>query len=464
MKSRANFEIGRISKCLYLVLLCSLSSAFAQTQEPPSLQFARPQGPAAPPAVITLQDALDRAKQVDAQYQLAIADAAVAREDRIQSRLAMFPTASHTTQYLGTQGNGKLPSGRFVTNDGVHVYRSWGILHQDINPNTFYKSSYRRAQAAEALAAARVEIAQRGLAVIVTRNYYAMVTSQRKYGTAQQSFQQAQRFLEITQQQEAVGQVAHSDVVKAQIQYEQQRQNLQEATLGIESTRLNLAVLMFPDLNENFTVVDDMDSARALPPFPEIQTMASNQNPDIRVAQEAIRLATQDVRIARNALLPSLSIDGNYGIEANAFALHSTVAAFTQAGPMPNLGYFIVGNFTLPVFDWGVRRSKIVQAQLREQQTRVELTQVQRQLLSNLYLFYNEALTARSAVDGLRRAADYAAESLRLINLRYQAGESTALEVVDAQNTLVQARNAYDDAQTRYRVALATLQTVTGPF
>ena len=104
------------------------------------------------------------------------------------------------------------------------------------------------------------------------------------------------------------------------------------------------------------------------------------------------------------------------------------------------------------------------QAQAREQQARVQLTQTQRQLLTNLYLYYNEALTARSAVDGLRRAADLATESLRLINLRYQAGESTALEVVDAQNTLVQARNAYDDAQTRYRVALATLQTVTGSF
>ena len=52
----------------------------------------------------------------------------------------------------------------------------------------------------------------------------------------------------------------------------------------------------------------------------------------------------------------------------------------------------------------------------------------------------------------------------RLINLRYQAGESTALEVVDAQKTLVDARNAYDDAQARYRVGLATLQTVTGRF
>src|SRR5437867_6151247 len=278
---------------LYLVFLCSLSSTFAQIPEPPSLQFARPQGPAAPPAVITLQDALDRAKQVDAQYQLAIADAAVAREDRIQSRLAMFPTASHTNQYLGTQGNGRAPSGRFVTNDGVHVYRSWGIVHQDINPNTFYKSSYRRAQAAEALAAAKVEIAQRGLAVTVTRNYYAFVTAQRKYATGQQSLQQAQRFLDISQQQENLGQAAHSDVVKAQIQYEQQSQNFQEATLAMENGRLNLTVLLFPDFNENFTVVDDLDAPRALPPFPEIETMAGRQNPELRVAQEALRQATQ---------------------------------------------------------------------------------------------------------------------------------------------------------------------------
>jgi len=67
-------------------------------------------------------------------------------------------------------------------------------------------------------------------------------------------------------------------------------------------------------------------------------------------------------------------------------------------------------------------------------------------------------------VDRFRSAADLAAESLRLIGLRYQAGESTILEVVDAQNTLTQVRNAYDDAQNRYRVAVATLQTISGTF
>ena len=73
--------------------------------------------------------------------------------------------------------------------------------------------------------------------------------------------------------------------------------------------------------------------------------------------------------------------------------------------------------------------------------------------------FYLEAQAARAQLDSLRGSPDLAAESLRLTVLRYQAGEATALEVVDAQNTLAQARNAYDDGLARYRVALASLQT-----
>ena len=51
-----------------------------------------------------------------------------------------------------------------------------------------------------------------------------------------------------------------------------------------------------------------------------------------------------------------------------------------------------------------------------------------------------------------------------LTNLRYQGGEATALEVVDAQNSLVTARNNYDDGEARYRLAIANLQTLTGVF
>ena len=129
-------------------------------------------------------------------------------------------------------------------------------------------------------------------------------------------------------------------------------------------------------------------------------------------------------------------MDAVYGIEANAFALHSTAAAFTELGPLPNLGYFITASLNIPVWDWGVRRSKVRQAELKQEQANVELSAAQRQLMRNLQGFYDEAQTAREQMDLLRSAVDLASESLRLNTLRYQAGEATILELVDAQNRL----------------------------
>jgi len=102
------------------------------------------------------------------------------------------------------------------------------------------------------------------------------------------------------------------------------------------------------------------------------------------------------------------------------------------------------------------------QAQIRQHQAEGELSLVQRQLLANLSMFYAEAQTSSQQVDSLKASLDLATESLRLTLLRYQAGEVSVLEVVDAQTTLIQARNAYDDGLVRYRVALAALQTLTG--
>ena len=75
-----------------------------------------------------------------------------------------------------------------------------------------------------------------------------------------------------------------------------------------------------------------------------------------------------------------------------------------------------------------------------------------------------EARVVLGQIDSLRKSEELAAETLRLTLLRYQAGEATALEIVDAQNALAAARNAFDDGQARYWVALATLQTLTGRF
>ena len=423
-----------------------------------------PSGAQAAPATLTLQDALARAQQYEPQFLAAQNAVLTAHEDSRQARVVVYPTMGVHSEYLNTQGNGVFPSGRYVTQDGVHVYREWGVFHQDLSPGTLVRTGYQRAQAAEALAQAKAEVARRGLRVTVTRAYYALVVAQRKYATGQLALMQAQQSLTITQDLERGGEAPHSDVVKAQLQVNAQDQALRDGRLAMDNAHLDLTVLISADFDQNFQVVDDLHLASALPAFPEVQTMARRQNPDLRAATESFRGAELDIRLARQAFLPTLTVDADYGLEANQIGWNTVVAANPERGPVPSPGYFLVASLNLPLLDWGARKSRVKQAEFRREQAHAELTAAQRQLVRNLTGFYEEAQTARDQLDLLRQSADLATENLRLNTLRYQAGEATILELVDAQNTLNQARNAYDDGLARYRVALANLQTVTGPF
>jgi outer membrane protein TolC len=154
-------------------------------------------------------------------------------------------------------------------------------------------------------------------------------------------------------------------------------------------------------------------------------------------------------------------LEGFYGIDAPQFAPYGPYEP-ALGGRVRNLGYSAAATLNFPVWNWGANWSKVKQANLQRKQARVELSFAQRQLLGNLRTFYDELQTSRAELETLAQSADLASESLHLTTLRYQAGEATVLEVVDAQNTLTQARNAYDDGQVRFRTAQANLQTLTG--
>ena len=403
------------------------------------------------PQVITLQDAIARAKKLNPEYHSALTDQGIAREDKVQAVGALLPNVNYEAQYLYTKAHaGDVPV--FIANNAAHEYISQGNAHQSLSGIDF--ANYRRAVALQDVAKAKAEIAARGLVVVVVQAYYNFVVAQRKYSTAQQASDEASRFLDVSKKLENGGEVAHSDVIKAQLQYNDKQRDFREARLAIEKSRVDLALLIFADFNQNFSVVDDLRLPDALPPMEEIEKLAKQNNPDLAAAMAAFRAERMGVFAARAAYLPVIALDYNYGIDSTHFAL--------RTDGVSNLGYSASAALTLPIWNWGSTRSKVKQSILRRDQAKLELTFAQRKLLGQLKSLYSEVDAASEELDLLRQSAQLAADSLRLTTLRYQGGEATVLEVVDAQNTLAQARNAYDDGEVRYRAALANLQTLTG--
>jgi outer membrane protein TolC len=412
---------------------------------------------------LTLADALERAQKNSPDFQRALAAVRIAHDNQVQARAAMLPSTSGLVQYLNTQGNGISPVGRFVTNDGVHVYRAWVVVHQDMPGSFFIDAGPRKAAYEKAIADAGAQIGKRSLAATVTQDYYALLVSERSYATAQQSLASAQRFLTISRQLEQGGEVAHQDVIRFELQADQAQRDLGDAQLAMSQARLNLAVLLFPTFNEDFTVVDDLDTPPVLPSFQQAEAMAKDHNPEVAAALASYEAAGVDVASARTDFLPSFSVDFDYGIEANHFALRSD--NLTKPGVVqPNLGYFVTYSMNIPVWDWGTRLSKLHQAEEQRSVARLDLLFAQRKVLSSLHSYYDESQIAWSQLGNLRHSVDLAQQNLQLISLRYQSGEATVLEVLDAETTLAAARNNYAVGEAHYRNALANLQTITGSF
>lgn len=459
-----------VTTAALLPMICvNASSAFAQTMlAGPSIETnaqSTPQATSgqAPPITLTLADALTRAQKNSPDFQRALAAVHIAHGNQVQARAAMLPTISGLSQYLNTQGNGISPVGRFVTNDGVHVYRTWAVAHENMPASFFIDAGPRKAAYQKAVADAGAQIAKRSLVVTVTQDYYALLVEQRAYATAQQTLASAQKFLKISQQLEQGGEVAHADVLRFQLQESQAERNLEDAELAMSQARLNLAVLLFPTFDDDFTVVDDLDTPPVLPAFKQAEDLAKDHNPEVASALASYDSARIDVASARTTFWPSFSVDFDYGIEANRFALRS-VNTTSPDRVEPNLGYFVTYSMNVPVWDWGARISKLHQAEEQKKTAKLDLLFAQRRVIGLLHSYYDESQVAWNQLMSLRRSVDLAQQNLQLVTLQYQSGEAAVLQVLDAETSLATARDSYASGEARYRNALAALQTMTGSF
>ena len=421
------------------------------------------------PVTISLHSALERAQKYGVQIESADIAARLAHEDAAQARAASLPTVTGFNQFIYTEGNGTA-SGVFVANDGVHVYNEQLQAHEEVFAFV-RRGEIRLAAAAEAVARAKADVARRGLRITVVQDYYSVASALRKLQNANRSLDEAKQFLDITQKQEQHGEAAHSDFIKAQLQVQQRLRDVQDAETNIQKAKIALAVLIFPSLNLNYSIVDDLNQIPMPPPLTQTATEAKFTSPDVVAARAGVAQAKLGLTVARYQYLPSLGLDVFYGIDANQFAAstnhptqesgRSTLPDY-QVSNRQNLGYAAQATLNIPLWNWGATHSKVKQAALKERQAELDLTTTQKQLQADLATANQEVETAFAQVTTLRSSSDLSAESLRLSLLRYKAGEATTLEVVDAQTTASQARSAYDDGLVRYRIALATLQNLTG--
>ncbi len=441
-----------------LLLLCA-ACAPAQTSASPAISAS----PAAvPTSALTLEQVIAIAQANEPQFAAAVAERRATALERTNAKTALLPTVIYHNQAIYTQPNG-VPSSRigqvtgadspiFIANNAVREYASQGVIDEKIGLGQI--AAIHLANANALRAEAEAEVARRGLVLTVTNLFYGLQSATQKAGITARSLNEANHFLDITQQREAAREVAHADVLKAQLEQQKLEREVADARLEVIKARLELGVLLYPDPTTAYT----LETAALPAPLPDrtaINALATQNNPELRSAMAGLQAAQAETLSSKAALAPGLALNYTYGIDATNFGKH---------GPdgINNLGYAMSATLDIPVWDWLATERTIKASKLREGAVKVALTAAQRRLLADLEEFYAEADLAAQQLRSLDQSVVTARESLRLTNLRYVDGESTALEVVDAQTTVTTAETAQVDGHLRYQLARAQLQTLTG--
>lgn len=429
---------------------------------------AQEQGAAAPLPMhgitkdVTLEQAIALASSNEPTLGAAKAERGASALERTNARAALLPTAVYHNLAVYTQPNGvpasrigqtaDAPSPIFIANNAVREYASQGVFSEALGLGQV--AAIRLADATAARASAELEVARRGLVATVVALFYGVGGADEKVDIATQAVGEAKHFVEITGKREAAREAAHADVLKAQLTEQQRERELAEAELARGRARTELAVLLYPDPSAAFTLAPIAGPAQ-LPELAAVEALARTRNPEIESALATLRGSQAQTAGERAALFPELALNVTYGIDATNFGVN---------GPdgIHNLGYSLSAQLDIPVWNWLSTDRSIKAARLREGTAKVALSATQRRLLANLSEFYAEAHAAEAQIASLDASVAEARESLRLTNLRYVDGESTVLEVVDAETTLTATEMAQVDGRLRYRMALAQLQTLTG--
>lgn len=191
------------------------------------------------------------------------------------------------------------------------------------------------------------------------------------------------------------------------------------------------------------------------PPLPPagLPSTLLERRPDVREAEAQLESANALIGVARAAQFPTFSLTGALGVQSQELStLFSTGAGIWSIG----LG------MVAPVIDGGRYAARTQQAEARARQAAAAYEKTAQTAFREVSDALSNVSLASEAEQDLRVRVERAQNTLRLATLRYEAGYSAYLEVLDAQRTLNDAQLALVRNRQSYLAYTVDLMNALG--
>jgi outer membrane protein TolC len=292
----------------------------------------------------------------------------------------------------------------------------------------------------------------------VQNAYYRALLAAELETISRAAVAQAESFLRQERLRLEAGQASDLDAMRAEVSLENLRPQLVEAQNAASLAVLDLKRLIDIPLEQPVVLTTPLTAPSATElADPQVDARAVlARRAAVQAGERQVEIRRQQVRVARGALLPSVSVNMNYGRQI----FPSDVFRFS--GQEWRTDWNASVNVSVPIFSGFRRQAEIDQARVTLQQEQLRLGQLRESVQMEFEQARGERERASATIAARQRTVDQAQRVHDLTVLRYEQGLATQLEVSDARLALLQARTNLAQAISDFRIADASLTRSLG--
>lgn len=376
----------------------------------------------------TLQECLDYAYQNNIQVRQSRNNQLSGIENTKQAKAALFPSLVAST----TQSYTNYPSSEVTDNNSYTG--TYGITAgMTIFEGGKLRTEVKRQKVQNQMDALSVEESVNDIRIAIVQAYmqclYAADAVRINRSTAEASKAQRDRAEEMLR----TGSISRVDFAQLQSQYSSDEYQIVVAGSTLDNYKLQLKQLLELDIMEEMNPavpgVKEENVLKALPPKNEVYETALKVMPQIRRGELGIEAAKLEEKSARAGFFPSISLSASVGTG------HMSNNDFESGSQIWNRFNENVGlTLNIPIFSNRKNRTAVNKAKIALNDSYLEWTSLQKELLRNVESAYLDAVSAQAQYLSAREKEKYARESYELTSEQFRVGVKNTVELITAQN------------------------------
>lgn len=293
-------------------------------------------------------------------------------------------------------------------------------------------------------------------------SYRSLVLSGNNLQNQRLQLKEAKKSFEINEKKIAAGQLEPTGNIQQSYQIESLSLMVEQGENDFKTTSQDLLQTIGLDPDMHLSVPSDVVLDKIIvPDLKKSIEIALNHNLPYLAQKIALRSDERAYAVAKNQQLWQLDVSGNVqsGIATDVTGLNNNGLRGIYNGN--NLNESARLTLTIPIHDLN-RRSQLINAKVRLEKDKLNMVATKRALVTNITNTINniQSLAKRFAL--AQKQVKLAEQSYALEKKKQQAGISSALDVNNTQNQLIQAQSGLIGAKIAYLNQLSALQRTLG--